>query len=183
MYKKVFISHSKNDPNLDFFHKVFSGPATESVWMEFEEINPPPYADIMDKLNECDAVFVLLSNYLTSKPHTHSWVSFEIGLAANRNLDVFVFEPFNNFINFTVPYCTHYMIYSNYTEHIKFIKKVIENPSGYGLITQCQHNDCMLTFKLLIHTEKFVCPSCRRNTVYQPPQQIYVDDDIDYDVL
>ena len=180
MYKKVFISHSKDDPNLDFFHKVFSGIATESIWMEFENITPPPYAYIMDKVNQCDAVFVLLSDYILSQPHTHNWVSFEIGLAANNQssafpspfgqggLDVFVFEPQSKKVNFAVPYCTYYMLYdSERIDEIQFLQDLILGAPNHkkGYETQCPYDDCRLNFKLLNEIEEFVCPSCRRDII------------------
>lgn len=187
MYKKVFISHSKDDPNLEFFHKVFSGVGTEAMWMEFEEIVPPPYAYIMNKLNQCDAVFVLLSDYLLSKPETHNWVSFEIGLAANyqiqsifpglrqKGLDVFVFEPISRSIDFAVPYCTYYMPYVGDTEDIKFLKDLIKNTPFHqkGITVQCPNNNCRLEFKLLTDVKEFVCPSCRRGIYFTMPEVIY----------
>ena len=187
MYRKVFISHSRDDPNLDFFHKIFSGVATEAKWMEFEDITSPPYAHIMDELNQCDAVFVLLSNYILSQPHTHNWVSFEIGLAANyqspalplvfrqRGLDVFVFEPFSEKVDFAVPYCTYYMVYDKGSdEHFKFLKDLIKDaPSNpKGLEVQCPYDNCGLKFKLLTDIKEFVCPSCRQGIEYSCPDKI-----------
>ncbi|MFC2024338.1 hypothetical protein ACFLTJ_02000 [Chloroflexota bacterium] len=122
MYRRVFISHSKFDPNIDFFHRVFSGAPAEAIWMEFEDIKSPPYLAIKDNVNSSDAIFVLLSEHLVDKQHTSNWVSFEVGLAANRtisdktgkntkDMDVFVFEPLDKKIDFAVPYFTHYMRY------------------------------------------------------------------------
>lgn len=187
MYKKVFISHSRDDPYVDFFHKVFSGVTTEAKWMEFEDITPPPYAYIMNEVNQCDAVFVLLSDNILSQSHTHNWVSFEIGLATNyqspaffpafrrRGLDVYVFEPFSKRVDFAVPYCTYYMLYdSGSTKEIKFLKELIRDapyhPKGVGV--QCPYDDCRLEFKLLTRIEKFVCPSCRKGIKYSWPEEI-----------
>ena len=184
MYKKVFISHSRDDPNLDFFHKVFSGIATEAKWMEFEDITPPPYEYIINELNQCDAIFVLLSDNILSQSHTYNWVSFEIGLAANyksvfyptfgqRGLDVFVFEPFSKRVDFAVPYCTYYMPYDDKSiEEIKFLKELIKDapyrPKGVGV--QCPYDDCRLEFKLLVEIEEIVCPSCIRGIEYVCPE-------------
>lgn len=187
MYKKVFISHSKDDPNLNFFHKIFSGIATEAKWMEFEDITPPPYAYIMDELNQCDAIFVLLSDNILSQSHTHNWVSFEIGLAANhkllplippfgkRGLDVFVFEPFSEKVDFAVPYCTYYMVYDGGSvEQLKFLKELIQNApfNPKGVEVQCPHGNCELIFKLLTKIEEFVCPSCRQDIKCSWPEEI-----------
>lgn len=144
--------------------------------MEFEDINPPPYAHIMDELNQCDAIFVLLSDNILSQPHTHNWVSFEIGLAANykslpffptfgqKGLDVFVFEPFSKRVDFAVPYCTYYMLYDKSIEEIKFLKELIKDAPYHskGVEVQCPYDDCRLKFKLLTSIEDFICPSCRQ---------------------
>ena len=183
MYKKVFISHSKDDPHLDFFHKVFSGIATESIWMELENLTSPPYACIREKLNQCDAVFVLLSKHILSKPHTANWVSFEIGLAANRQvstmltrkkgLDVYVFEPLSERIDFAVPYCTYYMpYYDRGIDEIQYIKELIRDAPLHrkGFKVQCPHYDCRLEFKLLTNVEVLACPSCRKDFTIMPEE-------------
>jgi len=179
MYNVVFVSHSKHDPNLDFFHKIFSELRTESIWMEFEDINPPPSLFIRDSVNKSDAVFVLLSKYLVDKQHTNNWVSFEVGLAANHKktnvypeyahselgLDTWVFEPFDEDINFAVPYCTHYM---RYVPTVKFLKWLRDKLRG-DITTEkfvpvtCRHKDCKITFNYLsrFYTDSLNCPACR----------------------
>ena len=177
MYNQVFISHSKDDPNLDFFHKIFSGIKTNSVWMEFEEISSPPYKTIMRKVNESDAIWVLLSNYLLRRRYTATWVSFEIGLAANHpkpilplfapkiGIEVYVFEPYTC-VNFPIPYCTYYMPYEGNMKELKFLRGVIEAaPSlgNVGIPVRCPYSDCAIEFKLLKDVRQLVvCPACRR---------------------
>jgi len=179
MYSKVFVSHNKDDPNLDFFHRIFSGINTKAIWMEFENIIPPPYESIRKEVNQSNAIFVLLSEPLLNKPHTSNWVSFEIGLAANYRspavpyrpqlfkqigLDVYVFEPFQTHVNFAVPYCTYYMLYEGNIEELKLLKEMIQNAPSHnkGLPVKCQYKDCQVEFKLLSNIEEFYCPTCRR---------------------
>lgn len=186
MYRTVFISHSKDDPNLEFFHKVFSGLPIESIWMEFEEIEPPPFLSIRDKVNRSDALFVLLSEYLVSRQHTNNWVSLEVGLAANRErsnvspkdnqgklgLDVWVFEPLGKDISFAVPYCTYYMRYKPSRNSIKLLKNILryEFPEKLGVTLTCPWDDCNGSFnylrsptRLSSPTHSINCPACRRN--------------------
>jgi len=172
----VFISHSRGDPNLDFFHKVFSGLKTKAVWMEFEDIKPPPYQSIKNFVNQSDAVFVLLSEPLLRKLHTASWISFEIGLAANwqspyilprllkDRIDVYVFEPYQQPIDYAVPYCTYYMLYNGTIEELKFLRQLIERAPlhGMGVSVKCPYENCKIEFKLLSDITEFRCPSCRR---------------------
>lgn len=186
MYKTVFISHSKDDPNLEFFHKVFSGLPIESIWMEFEEIEPPPFLSIRDKVNRSDALFVLLSEYLVDRRYTSNWCSFEVGLAANRErlnvapkdaqaklgLDVWVFEPLGKDISFAVPYCTHYVRYQPGTDSIKLLKDILryEFTGKLGVTLTCPWDECKLSFKYFGFPTYFVspayslnCPACRRD--------------------
>jgi len=181
MYNVVFISHSKDDPNLDFFHKIFSELQTRSVWMEFENINPPPSLFIRDSVNKSDALFVLLSKYLVDRPYTNNWVSFEGGLAANRKkanvspeyahsalgLDIWVFEPLDEDISFAVPYCTYHMRYEPTLERLMWLKDILSGDTTtgrFGVPLICPYKDCKLTFNYLsrFYTDSLNCPACRR---------------------
>lgn len=178
MYETVFISHSKDDPRLDFFHKVFSGLRTKAVWMEFERIEPPAYQSIKNFVNQSNALFILLSNPLLSieKRHTANWVSFEIGLAANwrsphlipkilqDRIDVYVFEPLEEPVDFAVPYCTFYMLYSDSTGDLQFLRELIQTAPQHnkGVPTKCPWPNCQVEFWLLTDVEEFVCPTCRQ---------------------
>jgi len=180
MYNVVFVSHSKYDPNLDFFHKVFSGLQTKSVWMEFEDIAPPPSLFVRDAVNKSDALFVLLSRYLVDKQHTNNWVSFEVGLAANckkanispeyahkeQGLDIWVFEPLNEDISFAVPYFTYYMRYEPTMERLKWLRDILSGDTTtgrFGVPVTCPHEDCKITFNYLsrFYTDSLKCPACR----------------------
>lgn len=182
MYKKVFISHSRLDPRVDFFHKIFSGLETKAIWAEYEDIydfkwDRSPWEKIREQVNASDAVFVLLSHPLLNLVHTNNWVSFEIGLAANsrkllqpRNLaglDVYVFEPIDEQIDFPVPYCTYYMLYNTTTDHLDFLKRLItaepEPSEPFGEPYFCPHTlACGIGFYFLTAMDPPVCPACRK---------------------
>ena len=188
MYNQVFISHSKDDPNLDFFHRVFSGITTRSVWMEFEEIASPPYETIKRKVNESDAIWVLLSRYLLRRAHTNNWVSFEIGLASNRprlaflpltlpqtGIDIYVFEPSSSPVDFPVPCCNFYMPYEGSTEELIFLKKVVEAAPYLGnapIPVRCPYSECGIEFKLLKDIRRFICPACRGRIEFKAPTRM-----------
>jgi len=189
MYQSVFISHSKNDPRLDFFHRVFSGLNTKAVWMEFEGIRPPAYQSIKNFVNASNALFVLLSSPLLDirKRHTANWVSFEIGLAANwrstyiiprmmqDRIDVYVFEPLEEPIDFAVPYCTYYMPYTDSIENLQFLRELIQDAPYHnkGEPVKCPYPKCQVEFKLLTDVENFVCPTCRQGIrmLHSQPRQ------------
>ena len=144
--------------------------------MEYEDIYPPPWETIRENVNHSDAVFVLLSRPLLNHVHTNNWVSFEIGLAANSRkllqpanlagLDVYVFEPIDERIDFPVPYCTYYMLYEITEDHLIFLKDLIRAKSLdlFGTLAVCPYvSDCGIVFNLLTKMEQFACPACRRN--------------------
>lgn len=183
-YKRVFISHSKDDPRLGFFHKVFSGLDTKAIWAQFERIETPAHESIKNLVNSSDALFVLLSNQLVdiAKRHTANWVSFEIGLAANyrsqyvipmllqNRIDVYVFEPIDERIDFAVPYCIYYMQYCDSMEDLQFLRELIELAPNHnkGLQINCPYDDCKVQFKLLTDIDSFPCPTCRKDIQFKP---------------
>ncbi len=179
MYSQIFLSHSKEDPNLTFFHKVLSGLATRLVAVELEEIFAPPAAFIIDQINSSDALFVSLSKPLEELLHTRNWVSFEIGLAANRpwpgvflqkiGIDIIVFEPLEYHvepIQFPVPYFHYYIEYENNDEWVKYIRKLVQYGPRYvkySTIT-CPYEDCRIQFNWIAPSDlnDLTCPACRR---------------------
>jgi hypothetical protein len=191
MYETVFISHSKDDPNLGFFHKIFSAVGTKAIWMEFEDIEPPPYRYIRDSINRSDAIFVLLSKFLIDRQYTNNWVSFEVGLAVNckrssvapkkadlkQGLHVWLFEPSDEPVDFAIPYCTYYMRYQPDKMTLKRVKLALEKaPTGaLGVPATCQRDDCKLTFYYLTkdYGKPFQCPACRK--IMQVPKYWFYD--------
>ncbi len=180
MYSQVFLSHSKKDPNLDFFDSVFSGIAARLIKIELEDIVPPPATFIIEQINNADALFVSLSKPLEKLPHTRNWVSFEIGLAANRpwqstmfpfktGIDIIVFEPFEYHedpIQFPVPYFNYYVEYNNDKEWVKFVRKLVEYGPKYveHLSVVCPYEDCKISFNWIAppNLKSLTCPACRR---------------------
>jgi hypothetical protein len=153
--------------------------------MEFENIKPPAYQSIKDFVNGSNALFVLLSPQLLepARRHTANWIAFEIGLAANwrshflipritqDRIDVYVFEPFDEPVDFCVPYCTYYMQHSGSEGELRFLRELIENAPFHnkGIPIKCPYADCQIEFKLLADIENFVCPTCRRGIANKPP--------------
>ena len=168
-YKKVFISHSKWDPHLEFFQKLFAMLPIESKWLELESVFAPPSIYIREQINQSDAVFVLLSQPLVELPHTNNWVAFEVGLAANsgtQGLDVWVFEPRNEYIDFAVPYLTHYMRYLSGRHTLRLLRDRLRDkkPESIGTPIRCSHSDCNIAFNYLggFLSKGFYCPACRQ---------------------
>lgn len=187
----VFVSHSKDDPNFDFFAKAFALAGMKMDAMEFEKIYPPPFSSIREKVTDqwVRATFVLLSQKLVEKPHTMNWVAFEAGLSCARGLPVWVFEPAEQRIQFSVPYCTAQMLYlPKSKEHLDFLRnqlvvmKPIMRPMVFGIgpgwllpfanetpgrPTVCAKDECQLSFTQVNNATHFPCPSCRTELTMQ----------------
>lgn len=119
----VFISHSKYDIGI----KNFFGAAIGRVdglnhrMMELENLEEryDRYAaiEISNYIrNECASLIVLLRPNLLSSPrspiHTHNWVPFEVGVAADCRMPIWVFEEYHKEFRFPIPLVTDYCRYN-----------------------------------------------------------------------
>ena len=111
---RFFISHSRRDEEGRLFiHDLFKRFADETGGLEpyfYPLKNPrPPHAQkIREEIADSEALVVLLSKW-TLTDHTHSWVSFEVGVAAAHDLPVIVVEPAYAPIKLPVPGATTLM--------------------------------------------------------------------------
>ncbi len=173
--KRIFISCSKDDKNLEFFKDIFLSREVDykPIFMELENIKTPPYSDIKKEINNSARLFVLLSSALTEPKylHTANWVSFEIGLASNKTTicPVMVFEPFDEYINFAVPYASFFFKYypddKRYRNLIRNFLKIetVNGLKNFNMVgVSCPNIKCKLEF-IYVHPDNFPinCPSCK----------------------
>src|SRR2546426_10153762 len=126
---QIFVSHSKDDPNLPFFAEAFAASPVKGVYMELEDIKPPPWSIIKEYVTRSTATFVLLSKPLRRfrYGHTRNWIDFEVGLSCAAGKPVWVFEPQGQKIGFAVPYCTYYCVYDPADpSEVKRVKRYID---------------------------------------------------------
>src|SRR5437667_4693753 len=92
---QIFVSHSKDDPNRRFFADAFAASPVKGVYMELEDIKPPPWQTIKEYVARSVATFVLLSKPLEGLRygHTRNWIDFEVGLSCAEGKPVWVCEP------------------------------------------------------------------------------------------
>lgn len=124
----IFISHSRHDKDiLDSFDSLFAGTNVKAVRMEFEKINETAAEEIRKWIEQSSSVFVLLGPNIVNMGQTKSWISWEIGLATSMKKPIWVFEQFDNSIDFPVPYLNHYVLYNlGDKQHMDYIKGLIE---------------------------------------------------------
>jgi hypothetical protein len=165
----IFVSHSKNDPNLDFFHRGFSTTGVKGIFMEYEEMTKPAWTLIKQNVSYSDAVFVLLSKAVKDKEYTQNWIAFEVGLACHANKNVWVFERKDDQINYAVPYFTHYVLYHpEVVDNFPYVKRII---GGHGVVSdfggagKCP--SCGIEYRFCTKADDWFCPCCRSITKWQ----------------
>ena len=181
----VFISHSKDDPNLDVFHRALSG--VQPIWMEYETIEKPEWKTIAQKVDEASSMFVILNKILDDDnyQHTRNWVAFEVGLACKKGINVWVFEPIKEKIDFVVPYFTHHCKFvpdKENVDEIKFLKTIFgllgelstfEAKWSLKYKTKCPN--CEIEFIIFPTGGEFTCPACRTHLEIIMPRKSLSD--------
>jgi hypothetical protein len=109
----VFITHSKYDsPILQHIDWLVRSVNVEPIFYRYNNmINTTAWEEIRNSIRNCSALFVVLSNNLSSSPHTQNWVGWEVGVACAFNKRVWVFEELNRRASFPIPYVTDYVPY------------------------------------------------------------------------
>jgi hypothetical protein len=125
---RIFVSHSRRDVD----GKLFLFTLLNASYSEFRpyfygDENPePPHAEkIRTEIGKSAALFVLLSPWMTKSAHTRSWVPYEVGIAAARNLPVVVIEPNESVVNLPVPGATHYLRRSTVAEKLEPFWRIV----------------------------------------------------------
>jgi hypothetical protein len=122
MTVQVFLSHTKLDIKCcDQFGVAASLIGLKVFRSEFEKIEFPAWKTIKDAINNSSALFLMVGKELTEAQqssetdaaarenwkHTQNWIAYEIGVACQRGIDVWVICDSVN-INFPVPYLNNY---------------------------------------------------------------------------
>jgi len=185
--KRIFVSHTKDDASFcDRFGRGTNKAEISFFRSEFEEFDFPPWITINQQMENSFAMFLLVGEELVRRQelslssdeerkkwrYTQNWIAYEIGLASQLKLDVWVFCDGVS-INFPVPYFNNYHVKKiedrndvlwlsniliNYKEGKKF---------RYGFhddyIFACPNEGCRIEFNF--HTrldtdEIIICPAC-----------------------
>jgi TIR domain len=101
MPDQIFLSHSKDDREIvEYFANKFDDTGIKPVRMEYEKWSrkgKPNWRWIRNEILKSKALFLILTNNIVARVHTHNWVAFEIGVASIRIpiIPVFVFKEEN----------------------------------------------------------------------------------------
>jgi len=189
----IFVSHSKHDVHLrKYFSEIFASIGLKAYFMEWHDLDEQYAGDKISRMirggligylrgYETSAVFVLLGENLANPPtntpeFTHNWVTFEVGSASSCLKPVWVFEEFNTFIQFPIPFVTDYVQYElDSIEHLRILGKIFKEkimyPGGQQTIkpthnVKCPYKDCNAEYRYWSKAQTINCPVCRREIVF-----------------
>ncbi|MCK4822262.1 hypothetical protein KA005_41245 [bacterium] len=192
---QIFMSHTKRDKDFcDRFWDVAPSVGVKLFRSELEILGTPPWKTIKDAIDDSVALFLLIghelvkaqkeSNHSTESrrewKYTQNWISYEIGLACQKGIDVWVQCDSGVLINFPVPYLNNYAIYGvpkdKRDEFLIEIFEEYENGKTYPIgfekkyVYHCPHEGCGAMFNLhsfLPEGLTIICPSCLRHLHFE----------------
>lgn len=187
---RVFLSHTKLDKDFcDKFDNICSNVGMKRFRSEFAEIDKPPWRTIKEQLGKSRALFLLIGKELVNRQasqynpdwkFTQNWISYEVGIAHQRNIDIWVVCDSVQ-INFPVPYFNNYVpfgldpgasmgymnaVLETYLRGLSF--PISRKPDSITL--QCP--SCSIQFNLhaTLETEAvIICPHCLKGIEFRGP--------------
>jgi hypothetical protein len=190
MPNKIFMSHTKLDKKFcDDFDRVVArlGFGDGVFRSEFEKLESPAWRTILNEMRASKAMFLLVGNELVnaqarseishlsaeSWKFTQNWISYEVGLACQLGIDVWVICD-DVKINFPVPYLNNYEIYgigSDNSPSFNFYRDILQDykigkkfPLNIDRTAiKCPYDNCGAEFNLRSQVpvgNRFACPSC-----------------------
>lgn len=177
MVPKVFLSHTKLDSKFcDRFDNVCATVGLARFRSDFADIKQPSWSTIKEELGQSRALFFLVGDELVKQQtspgpdwkYTQNWISYEVGLAHERNIDVWVVCDSVG-INFPIPYFNNYAPFGLEPgvpmKYMEFVFRTYREGNSFPLAapngTFC--NPCKIQFNLharLRPGQQIVCPQC-----------------------
>jgi len=190
------MSHTKLDSEFcDRFDVASARVGVRVFRSEFETIKSPAWKTIKTQMGKSSAMFLLVGKELVNAQakaelskkyrdewkHTQNWIAYEVGLACQKGIDVWVVCDMDVTQNFPVPYLNNYILgmakYEETDAGIGFIRWVLEEYSKKEKFTlgrdnrntKCPYENCGAEFNLhtpLTPKMEIVCPTCCQTIVF-----------------
>ena len=183
--KQVFITHTKKDEQFcNEFDRVCAREGITAFRSEDENILNPAWKTIKEEMKKSFALFFLVGKELVQSQdlnnpewrYTQNWIAFEMGLACQMGIDVWVICD-DVLINFPTPYINNYLTVSlKHTSAFDYLRYVLQqykngrtfsypykNLLGENFDIICPHDNCKMEFNLHVKTESgdiIKCPQC-----------------------
>jgi len=192
---QIFMSHTKLDEEFcNKFDIAATRVGVKGFRSEFEELEIPAWKTIKEEMDKSCALFLMVgkelvkaqsssefSAFLPDKDKwkfTQNWIAYEIGLACQRGIDVWVVCDSVD-INFPVPYLNNYEIWGiepKVKENLSFWKGIFQEYSNgnsspvNGNSLHCPNSRCGAVFNLRSIIQKdgqVLCPTCLKSMVFK----------------
>ena len=187
--KSIFISYTGKDKELlKRFDEVVASVEIKRHRANLEKIDKPEWLSIRDNIRKSRAFFLLVGKELvrfqgSEDPeiikewrYTQNWIAFEIGVACEREMDVWVLCD-DVTINFPVPYLNNYFpmgLGEGKTEAFDFFVEVLKNYEkgfsypchpDFGLV-ECISCGAMFNLRLDVPSgDSIICPQCLQELI------------------
>jgi len=187
MAYQIFVSHTQRDKEFcDMFDVACARVGIKAFRSEFETIEAPAWESIKKEMKKSQALFLLVGSQLVtyqsypdeSWRHTQNWIAFEVGLACQMNIDVWVFCDEGVEMNFPVPYFNNYLPFGmRDNQNFEFVKAILtdyRNRHTFSVArhnwgTYCPYDDCNVEFNLPARFDpgaSIKCPQCLRDIIF-----------------
>ena len=184
---QVFVSHTHGDKEFcDIFDRACAQVGIKAFRSEFERIELPAWETIRNAIRKSRVLFLLVGKELArlqalpdpSWPYTQNWIAFEIGVACERQIDVWVVCD-DVRLNFPVPYVNNYLpislrhkdVFEYFVEvlglYAKGIKSLFPQPEE---LVECPNVDCSALYNLPLPIDpggRIICPQCLKEVEFQ----------------
>ncbi len=179
---QLFVSHTQKDMQFcDAFDRICARVGIRAFRSEFETIEIPAWQTIKNAIGRSRAVFLLVGHQLSAAQsypydpnwkYTQNWIAFEIGMACQHHIDIWVVTDEGVDMNFPVPYLNNYWLYGVSSDQNREAMRSIlddykqERTFGYplkGLDISCPYGNCGIGFNLwanLAPGSIIKCPQC-----------------------
>lgn len=187
MTTQVFVSHTQKDIEfLDIFDRACARVGIKAFRSEFENIELPAWETIRNEIRRSRVLFLLVgkelvkaqSHHESTWEYTQNWIAFEIGVACDRGIDVWVICD-DESINFPVPYLNNYLTVS--LRHRDAFDYLVQNLDKYArgirtnfpdpeTVIQCIYDDCRAIYNFPVEAKvgyKIRCPQCLRELEFK----------------
>ena len=186
------MSHTRLDKTFcDLFDNACARVGIKAFRSEFETIVRPAHYTIREQMNKSSAMFLLIGKELVnmqqnclydldtahSWKYTQNWIAYEVGLASQRGIDVWVLcddVP----INFPVPYFNHYQPFAG-SHGVDWLRDILDKYAKFGRLPSppleiknaCPNRKCGMEFFLWAYHDRrpfdVTCPQCLQTMKYR----------------
>jgi hypothetical protein len=129
---QIFISHSAKDiPLKNFMNQAFASTKVEAKYEEIEAImdGRRTAPQIAVDIARSNAVFALLEENVEQFRHTQQWITWESGVGAQSNKEIWVFEAFadQGKLSTVIPHLHHHVCFEYSDPWLAYLRAIVSS--------------------------------------------------------